>query len=203
MACGSGCCSRPPARATDAEPGTSGLEASAPMAGTGTTRLEIGQETAEVGMPDACCAGDTVSEDASCKDGCCAVQPQPAAAVPDAEACQDGCCADEEPAASVRNGVADGCCAGEEETPGPNPGQASCRDACCAEKQPAGVPKAQPDSECEDACCSGKDSAANAAEDPDCCRGKPSPCCDDACLDRLAARECRKPSGDCEGKSDC
>ncbi|RDA86596.1 hypothetical protein CP532_5978 [Ophiocordyceps camponoti-leonardi (nom. inval.)] len=37
---------------------------------------------------------------------------------------------------------------------------------------------------CPDTCC------GDEPTDPDCCRGKPSPCCDDSCIERLALREC-------------
>lgn len=32
--------------------------------------------------------------------------------------------------------------------------------------------------------------------EPDCCKGKASPCCDSACIDRLALRECEKVKPD-------
>ena len=36
--------------------------------------------------------------------------------------------------------------------------------------------------------------SAVSTEKPECCRSKPSPCCDYSCLDRLALRECRAAS---------
>lgn len=56
------------------------------------------------------------------------------------------------------------------------------------------------DSPCADCCSSPRQPSLPLTPDdtdrPDCCRGKSSPCCDDACLDRLALREC-------DATSDC
>ncbi|EHK47677.1 hypothetical protein TRIATDRAFT_291026 [Trichoderma atroviride IMI 206040] len=45
----------------------------------------------------------------------------------------------------------------------------------------------------DDCCSSGRcedEKAPDDTDQPDCCRGKVSPCCDTSCLDRLAMREC-------------
>jgi Cu2+-exporting ATPase len=45
---------------------------------------------------------------------------------------------------------------------------------------------------CEKGCCSAqKPVEARQQNAPSCCEGKPSPCCDSSCIDRIALRECR------------
>lgn len=50
------------------------------------------------------------------------------------------------------------------------------------------------DEKAQDDCCSSgeceNDKVQDDTDQPDCCRGKVSPCCDSSCLDRLAMREC-------------
>ncbi|KAF2652371.1 heavy metal translocatin [Lophiostoma macrostomum CBS 122681] len=46
----------------------------------------------------------------------------------------------------------------------------------------------------QDACCSAQEESTGlptSQDAPDCCKGKPSPCCDSTCIDRLALRECQ------------
>lgn len=58
---------------------------------------------------------------------------------------------------------------------------------CCASLAPSPPPG------CVDACCAPPKPKASPVYDilaPGCCKGKPSPCCDESCLDRLALWEC-------------
>jgi Cu2+-exporting ATPase len=133
---------------------------------------------------DNCCADteklktETVaaaSED-SCKDACCSENKPPV------DACcsekETACCSEKEPAVdtccSEKKPAVDACCS-EKKT---------AVDACCGEEKPA-----------VDACCSEKKTAVEDPNNPSCCEGKPSPCCDVSCLDRLAARECKEEAG--------
>ncbi|PFH62273.1 hypothetical protein XA68_14404 [Ophiocordyceps unilateralis] len=68
-------------------------------------------------------------------------------------------------------GNASGCC-GSDESPN-----------CCGQKV---IDTAALDSRCH--------GTPVDAPEPDCCRGKPSPCCNDSCLERLALRECHASS---------
>lgn len=66
----------------------------------------------------------------------------------------------------------------------------------------AGVSCSTPESSktgCKDDCCS--EPSVEKAEDPSnpsCCEGKPSPCCDESCIERIALRECDVLSGTCD-----
>jgi Cu2+-exporting ATPase len=65
---------------------------------------------------------------------------------------------------------------------------ADCRDGCCVIPVPhdSGSPGC-------------RSTSTETREAPSCCEGKPSPCCDASCLDRLALRAC----DDVASKSDC
>ncbi|KAL4778181.1 E1-E2 ATPase-domain-containing protein [Aspergillus varians] len=79
-------------------------------------------------------------------------------------------------------------------------------DSCCGNQvaaQPAMDPSASnccpPQSPAQDTkvdkCCSSPEPPAKQDTDkPSCCNGKPSPCCDTSCLDRIALRECSSHS---------
>lgn len=68
-------------------------------------------------------------------------------------------------------------------------------DCCDDGASPGSVPNyADPD--CNEGCCSESSSAKiEDTNNPSCCEGKASPCCDEACLDRIALRECDVSSG--------
>jgi Cu2+-exporting ATPase len=73
--------------------------------------------------------------------------------------------------------------------------------------------KNMPGTGCEKGCCAtqkqdGDSTPARQTGDgdtpgpPPCCDGKPSPCCDESCLDRLALRTCRDEKHPLEAQSD-
>lgn len=73
---------------------------------------------------------------------------------------------------------------------------------CCADGQAAGTRQSESDSGCDDTCCSKEiKTLGSPADAPACCEGKPSPCCDISCLDRLAVRECQQQRGTSHSES--
>ncbi|CZS74175.1 unnamed protein product [Fusarium graminearum] len=52
-------------------------------------------------------------------------------------------------------------------------------------------------------CKDGKNSSDDHDDTPDCCRGKTSPCCNAACIDRLAVRDCKMSSATKETGTGC
>ncbi|KAH9905026.1 copper-translocating P-t [Xylariomycetidae sp. FL2044] len=73
-----------------------------------------------------------------------------------------------------------------------------CKDACCSSPDLRASNECQTtyhglsspsDANCRDKCCPPA-SVKEDPNDPPCCKGKSSPCCDTSCLDRLALREC-------------
>lgn len=109
--------------------------------------------------------------------------------------CQETCCAGDEQSEIDRTGSISGpyygtdtCCAA-----GPSISEGiSSKDTCYFDKHSAEDLPGACEPSCEAACCAQQQTDAKAPEDPECCIGKPSPCCDSSCLDRLAARECRR-----------
>ncbi|KAF2443926.1 heavy metal translocatin [Karstenula rhodostoma CBS 690.94] len=77
-------------------------------------------------------------------------------------------------------------------------------DECCQKQPDSGVNECHTDSgndaSKKDSCCSSKpvDVELQDLKPPSCCEGKPSPCCDSSCIDRLALRECAA-----EGQESC
>ena len=157
--------------------------------------------------PDPCangCCGSTTKQDDGCAgekgddvcgDGCC---DEAASEIKAEDACKDACCGSKEEAVPDIKEKAikdcnDGCCDVE-------PAQVTktdnnCSDSCCDKPEPAQPSNA--DNHCSDGCCDSKAQPKKDTEDPtvpDCCRGKPSPCCDESCLERLALRECDSSS---------
>lgn len=144
--------------------------------------------------------GDCCTGGASAGGGCCGIDEPPSA-------CDDGCC------------ESDGDIAGDIAEDDDKSADPACEDTCCEKvlacasqpttdvKSNAGdccgadtsITKTLPESPaspspCNKGCCGEASSEAPAATDvvkaPDCCGDKPSPCCDESCLDRLALREC-------------
>ncbi|KAK8048944.1 hypothetical protein PG994_010674 [Apiospora phragmitis] len=83
-----------------------------------------------------------------------------------------------------------------------------CGDGCCGPPKTAtkcagtSASSTKDVAECPDPCCKSeevKDIATCGT--PACCEGKPSPCCNDDCIDRIALRECAKTVGNSSG--DC
>ena len=65
-------------------------------------------------------------------------------------------------------------------------------EKCCNEDDTEDPAESSEDS-CQDACCDGlavEKLSDDPSEVPSCCKGKPFPCCDSSCIDRLALREC-------------
>lgn len=218
MACGSGCCAAP-----TPETGT-GQSSEVPQLPTNSGIAQ--QETLLDQAEDDCCAREPAGMTAattSCADACCAAEGPSVSASEtkaDDKSCQDGCCPPEE----SDDDCGDTCCGSKQAEPGakgvtePSPSQdmccaseaaaviqqdgpkPACADGCCSDEPPV---KAQPvpiQSSCEDACCSEESPASEGSSTPDCCVDKPSPCCDNSCLDRLAVRECQNGSTVCSGK---
>lgn len=205
MACGSGCCAPPEATATLAPPQR---QQQPQNAGPSTT---IGESSTE---GDGCCDADDrrVSED-SCAKGCCAGErsdsPKPAPATA-AAACADACCAeeDEQPKATTEaeqnDTCGDGCCAGGEPSKlaGLEQGTA-CEDSCCDGEEAVKAANTDSGASCKDACCDDAKPEPEDPNNPSCCKGKSSPCCDVSCLDRLAARECMGQNAGSSSKGAC
>jgi Cu2+-exporting ATPase len=110
-----------------------------------------------------------LSEKMGCESGCCG--PPVPASVPAPE-----------PAASQMSSQSD---------------IGSCKDPCCDEDKAVTKlkDKGRATDEKTGSCCASdgcEDGKNNSGDDaPDCCRGKMSPCCNAACIDRLAIRECK------------
>lgn len=221
MACGSGCCAPPPpenmAQSSDAGPAEQVGETS--HAGdSGAVAVNVQQASAvdkEAEANGKCRSGIAIDQD-SCQDGCCCDK-KTATVVVDEDACNDGCCEVEKSSKvtdyqRVDMCLEDGCC-GDEEAKIPEVGDCcdddggcctaeegstpvveTCQDACCAEEGIYKASKESSDAGCEDACCSSDKTATKKSDAPACCDGKPSPCCDVSCLDRLADRECEEQS---------
>lgn len=166
---------------------------------------------------DACCDTNptklTSEATETCKEGCCeesdgevddcCKETQRQKVVTGVDDCQAGCCGESPSNLSSCN------------LPKPLEKAKSCSndDSNCYGNSVVSEP-VQPDD-----CCSGQIAACGAARKPgaadvanhgeekvmDCCRGKPSPCCDESCLDRLALRECDtgSESSCCEKPSKC
>ncbi|OQD78754.1 hypothetical protein PENANT_c084G05141 [Penicillium antarcticum] len=105
---------------------------------------------------------------------------EPAAATGDNRACADACSKkDSESAPQSKGGATtytDGCCDDE-------PGVVSHLAACEGNKLACNNSRG----------CMMPSEVSTATGEPnmaDCCRGKPFPCCDESCLDRVALREC-------------
>lgn len=205
MACGSGCCA--PLVATTMAPAPQEQPQNAGPS-------NVGRETSPA--MDSCCDvdGDRVSED-SCAKGCCAgegaASPKSAPAM-GAASCADACCAseDQQPKVSVevepKDSCGDGCCAEDKPLKPTESGPGTkCEDSCCDGEQAVEVVRSASGASCKDACCDDKTSkpAMEDPKNPSCCKGKPSPCCDVSCLDRLAARECGGQTATSSSKGAC
>lgn len=182
MACGSGCC---------APLDSDHVSQTGPAPNPGlSTQVDDS-------CNDACCAGE--SSKGICEDACC-TSAQPSGSYkakvedePD-NTCVDACCADEGPSHVQSTGgqdhCGDACCTDQgshEAESAALKAPVSCQEGCCAVEDESG-----PD--CEDACCMSDAQAVKNSVDPDCCKDKPSPCCNVSCLDRLATRECQQAS---------
>lgn len=190
MACGSGCCA-PPEAPTTPPPSQQQPRNARPLATCGESSAEV----------DSCCGADdgSVSED-SCGKGCCAGEesdlPKPVPATA-AATCADACCAedDEQPKATAKpepkDTCGDGCCSGDEPSKNTTAkAAATCEDACCGGGDDAvNTAKSDSGASCKDACCDDEKPEPEDPNNPSCCKGKSSPCCDASCVDRVAARE--------------
>lgn len=136
------------------------------------------------------------------------------------KSCEDACCAEQQNSTARQcsqenNFCQEACCTGERIS---TEGQylrenESCQDKCCAEdKHSLPEESLKEGISCKDACCDSDPSRKDGntcraqerlleqpSEDPPCCAGRKSPCCDKSCLDRLAARECQNGT-DCSGE---
>lgn len=189
MACGSGCCAPPEAPATPPPP-----QQQPHHAGPSNTG---GEASAEL---DSCCgADDGRATEESCGKGCCAGEesdaPKPAA-VTASVTCADACCAedDEKPKintkAEPKDTCGDGCCPGDKPSKDTRvKAAATCEDACCGGDDAVSTARSDAGASCKDACCNDEKPEPEDPNNPSCCKGKSSPCCDASCVDRLVARE--------------
>jgi Cd2+-exporting ATPase len=155
----------------------------------------IANDTSELNVPFEGGTDEPTGDDTSCADACCQKKDSLSASQCKGEttgdneaacqdskpACSDSCCGTDEPTGD-NSSCADTCCQKyslsasqcKGETTGDN-------EAACQDSKPA----------CSDSCCATE--APTTTSKPsvtDCCRGKPFPCCDESCLDRVALREC-------------
>ncbi|KAI1807583.1 heavy metal translocatin [Daldinia bambusicola] len=131
------------------------------------------------GCRDACCESDEEV------DSCCG--PKVEKAAPKGST---GCCG-----SKANKGIEDNCCKPVEAA------DECCQDSCCdAEENIGGDFNGPPDDiprdTCKDACCSTTKPETNEAS---CCEGKPKPCCDTTCIDRLVLRESAIQRGQGDG----
>ncbi|KAI1470952.1 heavy metal translocatin [Daldinia caldariorum] len=136
--------------------------------------------------PDDCCKPAKPSSVDDCRDTCCR---------PNEEV--DSCCGDKDENAAVPKGstgccgskadkgIEDNCCKLVEAA------DECCQDSCCDAEGDIdgkfdGPSDDIPQDTCKDACCSTRKPETNEAT---CCEGKPKPCCDTTCIDRLVLRE--------------
>ncbi|KAI1084657.1 copper-translocating P-t [Whalleya microplaca] len=223
MACGSGCCGPPASPAVSAQvQAQSQTSSSAPAPAPASSPASAKQQTVDEKCQDECCADDDV---ASCQDDCCG--PEESKASNASDCCKsvdrtDDCCAPQ--ADNVGDGCKATCCATSAEViqsdskdaccAPPAVAEDSCKDNCCAPptatedscKDSCCAPPVEDDDNCEDACCAAPNLAASDPNEPDCCKGKSSPCCDASCLERLARRSCENDklssSSQCSGKNE-
>lgn len=162
--------------------------------------------------PPGCCASSTATQSLETRAGKATPSQKdnggPAQTVTEAASmgCQDDCCAGDhqyggiEPVGTATDPCSNACCRVEDED---SPDEAvSSKTTCCLDEQLAEGPSLQsghPRPSCEDPCCAEKQPDVKESQDPECCAGKSSPCCDTSCLDRLAARECLQ-SDICNGE---
>lgn len=200
MACGSQCCASGPQSASQYPKPPQPDEivegrdeccaaAAGSCSGDAGPDVDDGSRTEEPGDDDGCCAQAAPAGDGTCED-----------------ISASACCPPLGPEMLPRRDELDdtwlagpGCCAAEDQEPRrPRAGEEAARTQGQGQKK-------------EEVCCgaSSCSSAGDGAETvemkilehPDCCRGKPSPCCDVSCLDRLAARECEQDEETCNGTS--
>ncbi|CRG87654.1 Cu2+-exporting ATPase [Talaromyces islandicus] len=90
--------------------------------------------------------------------------------------------------------------------------KSNCKDGCCDGSDAEPLNTTAPGHEepaqehSDDGCSPGNcsdDKIENDIDAPDCCRGKPRPCCDTSCLDRLAMRECAMSAAATPGLNTC
>lgn len=217
MACGAGCCSPPkePANSTPSEPAiedkeekcdddccsAASLAESAVLADECCNQNIGGKDTCcqpqKTSIPITetdCCAQEKVQPvEEACRKGCCSsphatqtscdessCSPKPATS-----SCQKGCCSKDDPNPTKplekEVGCQKGCCS--------KPATLSCQKGCCSKDDPNPTKPLEQGIGCQKGCCSKTPSVSSDA--PPCCEGKPAPCCNDACIERLALRECK------------
>lgn len=139
-------------------------------------------------VDESCCATGNSSGapeekmvDTCLEDGCCAGDEAVAPADVDNYCCRD----DDHDDHNKDNG----CCTAKEATK-PVVGE-TCQDICCAAGEQAWR-ESNVGGFKEDTSLNSEKMAATETKAPACCEGKPSPCCDASCLDRLAGRECEQ-----------
>lgn len=218
MACGSGCCqppltapsSSPSASADIAPPSLPQEQQAAQLQAEDTACEKSCCSGSELGAPSAkksagsgadCCAppvntstlGGRVSSIVDGKDGCCSTL-----GPSDLGSAGSACCKSTdkktsapEKAHRVEPSCKDECCAGPKST---SPERLN--SVCCESTGNDAAPKesAETKMDCEDRCCAPSEPSVSKTADPPCCEGKPSPCCDTSCLDRLAQRSCDSSS---------
>lgn len=145
------------------------------------------------------CASDKKSDSLG-KGDCYGGESMKGAAKAADPSCADACCNGDDSSSELTTAIVTECVDSDFTA------DVTCKDKCCENDvvDPPSGAKPSLNEGCADSCCdtaTRSHSAATATGTPDCCQGKPSPCCDESCLDRLALRECgATPSSSCQGK---
>lgn len=217
MACGSGCCGSQTNQTSAVSPGPISQD-TAPQQDLrvsctrscdtfieatpedGYTTLTMPQQAVQA---SAAAAPGASADTRPGEKTCCG---EAASSVPPGDACLADCCTASGTIRDPENINAD-CCATtdiavvKEEADARGFGMvAACQDGCCGNDEPDKAQKKASDTSCQDECCQDGQHEKENSEDPACCRGKPSPCCDASCLDRLVMRECQQDDT-CNGES--
>lgn len=112
-------------------------------------------------------------------------QPKAESTKVDDDGCQDSCCG-AAAEATKSEGSGSACCASS--VPAKDGGDDGCKTT--TDDNPTSKESLDSEAGCKDTCCASSKPVATDANDPPCCKGKASPCCDASCLDRLARRSC-------------
>lgn len=185
MACGSGCCG-PPKPPPAQELTTGGAsDASSCCDSTRSSLTNAAQDENHNSLEDEH-NNETSSYYKSNKAGSIQEQEDDCCGPSKAKLVKDNCCASKIPEAPCKKK----CCDAEEKT------ESAAQDTCCDTTKADIVEDdccspTQAETSCKKGCCSTPTPAKISSQSvPICCEGKPSPCCDSTCIDRLALRDC-------------
>lgn len=213
MACGSSCCGPP--RDPPATASTDALSVDIPASDNAgainheRAQVELHQQDEIDAHPTAEPTVQILTSpvvESDCQKGCCGPKVEEP---PNQDDCGKGCCGPKVVEPPQQDDCGKGCCDSSVPEPVQSEEKDSCNAGCCSSNAAALVSLQKDDccasdlepteDACEDGCCSKK--APKDPAKPDCCAGKPSPCCSTSCIDRIALRECQAGS-DCDSCSD-